>query len=678
MKAAQTVVAAYPYCDESGLEIFQNVRYEPKDFKARRSAENGKWVYNLDGTRRILFNLQGVLRGIKDGRTIFIVEGEKDVINLVRIGFVATCNYGGAGKWLPEYTETLKGANVVMLPDNDESGQKHIDVVAPQLTAAGIKVHVLNLPGLLEKQDVSDWIEAGGTAEQLKALVETDAYLWTAISSRNQEEDEEPMPLCRELPPAPPAPLDLLPPILKGLIDAVSDVVQCSPGLVLNCGLAAASLAVAGHADVVMDGRRFPINLFLATIGDSGERKTAVDNIVLAAHDEHEKLKYQQHAEAMKDYARDKAAYDKVYNNYLRKQKGQNKEAVKDVSKGLFDLGEPPAMPFGPPSRTEEPTFEGICRWYLTNIRLLGLFSNEGGRFLGGYGMQEETKLKTITGLSKLFDGSPLDRVRAGEAPTKIYGARLVFHLLIQSMVADIWFSDRISAAQGFLSRILVSRPPSTIGKRPYRAVDIQKHPAVVAYRRHMLGLLAVDLPLADDGTPALNPRVITLDDDAKGVFIACHDSIEKELPYKYSEIKGFAAKAAEHAVRIAATLQLFDDIRATQIGAEYMAAGVELANYYLEEALRLFGTASVSNDLREAGELLDWLVHKHKKPLVWIGDVYQRGPQCVREAKRARALMRELMDHNHVRRAAEQKEIDGKLRTEVYEVVALKDSSPQ
>ena len=55
---------------------------------------------------------------------IYICEGEKDVEALERAGCAATCNAGGAGKWRPEYSEALAGANVIIVADRDEPGRK--------------------------------------------------------------------------------------------------------------------------------------------------------------------------------------------------------------------------------------------------------------------------------------------------------------------------------------------------------------------------------------------------------------------------------------------------------------------------------------------------------------------------------------------------------------------------
>ena len=74
----------------------------------------------------------------------------------MQIGVTATCSPGGAGKWKAEYSQHLKGAEVVVLPDNDEQGEKHCVEVVRSLTGISARVRALRLPGLPPKGDPFD------------------------------------------------------------------------------------------------------------------------------------------------------------------------------------------------------------------------------------------------------------------------------------------------------------------------------------------------------------------------------------------------------------------------------------------------------------------------------------------------------------------------------------------
>lgn len=171
------IIATYAYHDEADALLFQVVRFDPKGFAQRRPDGIGGWVWRLNKTRRVLYRLPELLEAVAAEQMIFIAEGEKD----------ATCNPGGAGKWRDEYMQHLNGASVVVLPDNDQPGRDHGQKVARSLHGVAASVKVLDLPGLPEHGDISDWIEAGGTAQQLERLADqAEAY---ALQARKRKED---------------------------------------------------------------------------------------------------------------------------------------------------------------------------------------------------------------------------------------------------------------------------------------------------------------------------------------------------------------------------------------------------------------------------------------------------------------------------------------------------------
>jgi Protein of unknown function (DUF3631) len=175
-RASFTIVATYDYADESGAPLFQVVRFAPKDFRQRRPNGKGGWTWSLGKTRRVLYRLPEVRDAVARGRLVVIVEGEKDADNLRKLGFTATCNAGGANKWRAEYNESLRDADVVIIGDNDDPGRAHVAHVASSLHGVARRVRVLDLgkswPACPPKGDISDWIEAGATAEGLATLIE--------------------------------------------------------------------------------------------------------------------------------------------------------------------------------------------------------------------------------------------------------------------------------------------------------------------------------------------------------------------------------------------------------------------------------------------------------------------------------------------------------------------------
>ena len=166
------VEAVYDYRDAEGSLLYQVLRKRGKSFACRRPLPGGGWAWNLDGMERVLYRLPETAAAVRAGAVVFVAEGEKDADRLAALGLAATTNPGGAGKWQPEFNQYLRGADVVLLPDNDEPGWKHINEIGASLAGVAGRVRVLILPGLATKGDVRDWLAARGTREQLDALVE--------------------------------------------------------------------------------------------------------------------------------------------------------------------------------------------------------------------------------------------------------------------------------------------------------------------------------------------------------------------------------------------------------------------------------------------------------------------------------------------------------------------------
>jgi hypothetical protein len=170
----------YDYADEKGVLLFRVVRREfadgHKTFAQCRPDGHGGWIWNLDGVRRVLYRLRELKAETRRSKLpkgwAFIVEGDKLADRLRGLGLPATTNAGGAGKWLPEFWDQLLWAGVtdpILSRDNDPPGLKHMAHVLE--TGKGFDCRWLELPGVKEKGDLADWLDAGGTVDALVAMV---------------------------------------------------------------------------------------------------------------------------------------------------------------------------------------------------------------------------------------------------------------------------------------------------------------------------------------------------------------------------------------------------------------------------------------------------------------------------------------------------------------------------
>jgi 5S rRNA maturation endonuclease (ribonuclease M5) len=161
---ASRMIAEYCYTDERGNLLYVVERREPKDFRQRRPDGRGGWIWNLNGTRRVLYRLPEVLKA----KSVLVCEGEKDCETARTLRLVATCNPGGAGKWRDEYSEPLRGKRIAIITDADEPGREHAEQVASSLSGKAESVKTLELA---KAKDLSEWVEKGGTRETLLELI---------------------------------------------------------------------------------------------------------------------------------------------------------------------------------------------------------------------------------------------------------------------------------------------------------------------------------------------------------------------------------------------------------------------------------------------------------------------------------------------------------------------------
>ena len=172
-KARGSIVATYDYTDENGELLYQAVRMEPKDFRQRKPVNGSSWDWSIKDVRRVLYRLPEVLDAVASNQTIYICEGEKDVEAARSLGLVATCNAMGAdngsgNKWLDDFATPLTGADVVVIPDQDEAGIRHAERVIESLKGRAKNVGVVVVG---EGKDLSDWIASGATKSDIESQV---------------------------------------------------------------------------------------------------------------------------------------------------------------------------------------------------------------------------------------------------------------------------------------------------------------------------------------------------------------------------------------------------------------------------------------------------------------------------------------------------------------------------
>jgi hypothetical protein len=498
-----------------------------------------------------------------------------------------------------------------------------------------------------------------------------------ASGSKDQAPEEPPRPLYREIPPAEPFPLDALG---KWGAAAAYDVQRATRAPASICGqsvLAAMNLVEMGHVDIQLPhGEVKPISEYFATLAESGARKTSADNRATAGVVKHQDDGYEDHRKKYFEYENDLEAWGKARSLITARKNGSAKENRKRWKQELEELGERPEPPV---SNTiligADPTYEGMHRFFREGGGVIaGQFTSEGGAFVGGHSMSDEVWLRTAAGLSLMWDGTDLRRVRASERHSVLRGRRLALHLLIQPRIAQKLFNNLDLVDQGLLTRILAVMPEAPLASDQLfePAGDLS---ALDTFSSRVKEQLGRPFKYLNESRPrdGLSPFPLRLDPDATRLWIDYHDDVQAQLVPggDWYPIRGLARKAPEHAARLAATIARFDNHEIEMVPADYMLNGITLMDFYLAERVRIHEGMTVNEDLTIAADLLKWLhnVWKERQNLISLRDIYQRGPYAIRDKATAEKITAILVDHGWLV-ARQPCEVNGNPRQVVWTIV--------
>ena len=182
-------VTEYPYRDANGNIIYRVVRAKDRNGKKYFvphvwNSEKKLWITGFNGVHKVPYRLNEVLQSQDK---VFIVEGEKDADRCCDYGLTASTNPGGSNGWKPEFAQWFKDREIIVMPDQDEAGEKWLTKVCDSLSGVARSISILTLPS--PHKDFSDWADAvesegGEIMKEFTTLLETEAL---------QEYEEEPV-----------------------------------------------------------------------------------------------------------------------------------------------------------------------------------------------------------------------------------------------------------------------------------------------------------------------------------------------------------------------------------------------------------------------------------------------------------------------------------------------------
>jgi Protein of unknown function (DUF3987) len=461
-----------------------------------------------------------------------------------------------------------------------------------------------------------------------------------APATRAQAPAGEPLPLIPPAATPAPFPVAALGGVLADATQAIVALVQCPPALAAQSVLAAAALATQGHDDVMHPmGKAVPLSLAFVTVAESGERKSTADALALHAF---EQIAAEQEPMYRLAFARWRNACEANEAARAKAKKQGDRDRVRHV---LDDIGPDPDAPLQPRRIAADPNYEGLVVKFMPSAHgSLGWFNNEAGQSVGGTALHDDNKLKFGAGLSKLWDGQAIDRIRAGDGVHVLRGRRLTTHLMLQPEIAHGLLSDPVLRSQGWLSRVLVCEPESRIGHRPFRApLDADKAKLLPFYRR-IRELIETPCPCGDKANE-LTPPALPLSAGATAVWTRFHDAVEQSLGDggALAGLRGFGAKLAENALRIAGVICCFEG--AAEADENHMRRALEIANFYAGEAARQMEGARVGAELIRAEKARAWLMGWERETIS-LTEFMNRGPNALRKKRYAKPAFDALVEH--------------------------------
>jgi hypothetical protein len=272
----------------------------------------------------------------------------------------------------------------------------------------------------------------------------------------------------------------------------------------------------------------------------------------------------------------------------------------------------------------------------------LSLATDEGGTLLGGHSLKSETRAASLSTLTKLFDGSGVQRDRIGEGQSGFrYGVRFGLYLSAQPIVLTDALSDPLLRGQGFLPRFLYTAPASLAGSRLQDEISLQRKtaddPRIIAYWSTLDRMCRIAVNVDEHGSLIL--PMVGMDIDAQKAWLDFYNETERQqgVGGDLATLSAFASRAGELAARVAAVYAAWrccendTEMSDAIVTGDDMQLAVALVGFSLSEWLCQSDSSTLTTKERDARDLLEWL---HRKG--WItatrGKIGQNCPNVLRK----------------------------------------------
>jgi len=646
------IVATHDYRDEDGKVLFQVVRYEPKAFRQRRPKPGGGWDWSAEGVRVVPYRLPELLAG--PTRSVAVCGGEKDADNLARIGVLATCNAGGKGEWTAEHSAFLRGRSVAIVADNGEAGRNHAQQVARSLHGVAASVRVVGLPGLPAKGDISDWLAAGGTKEELKRLAEA-APEWTP--------DARPWPeiVSFDVLNLPDFPTHVLPDALRRWVEAESHATQTPADLAALLALSVCSVGIARRVVVeARPGWREPVNLFTAVLLEPGNRKSAVFADAMKPLRELEaeliEAARPEVARAQSDRRQDETRLRKLEKTAAEKGDAEARHEAGNLAADLADGAEPVL----PRLIVDDATAEKLGIMLAEQGGRIASMSPEGGVFDLMAGLYSKSGIPQFGVYLMGHSGDDLITDRVGRKSVRVERPAPTCAYAMQPAVIEGLAENPAFRGRGLLARFLYAAPQSWIGRREIAPAPVSDATRE-AYRQAVRALAEVEGEI-----------VLQLSAGAAALLRDWEAEIEAMLAEggQMEIMRDWGAKLAGATLRLAAVLHCVERGPAGHIEGPTIAAAVEIARYLVPHAEAVLNMMLASEETADddARYVLRW-IERHGRREFTKRDAQQHGRRRFPKADDIDAALAELARRGYIRLRPVEASGPGRAPSPTYDV---------
>ena len=684
----------YRYEDKDGNHVMDVVRFKPKDFRQR--GPDGKWT--LDGVTRVPYRLPQLLAGIKEGREIIIVEGEKDCDNAEKFGLVTTTFAGGTGKWREEYSKWFQDAKVICVPDNDDAGRKGMHDIASEVVKVAESVRWMELQDIPEKGDFSNWLNIPDNDKNAFEILSTNTPQWDPnyllITLADNELGErlnilnsldetwlEPREISPELLPVDKFNSELIPTPLRDWLLDISHRMQVPLDFPTGACVVVMSSIIGTRVSICpkkKDPWQVVPNLWGGLIQKPSQLKSPPVKEVLRPMKELETESFKKFDEDNLNYEKELRAFEmrkSVCEERMKSALKKNKET--DFSSAENDLealeSNPPKEPKLRRYQTQDTTIEKLQDMLSENPQGIFIFRDELNGFLmkmkkDGHDEDEDFHIEGWSG-----DGSfTLDRIGRGTVRSELICESIFGTIQPTRIIPHIRQTKSDTNNSGFIQRFQIMVYPDSenweyIDKSPNieasrRAFKCFKEVAKIDFRT-LKGCIAEDHKIP----------YMRFSDDAQELFIAWLHDLQEKLsnPENSPIIREHFGKYRSLMPSLALQFHLIDIADGMPSGPVSLSAAQMAAAWceYLEShARRIYGMAEDITE-RAAGIIANKIKAGKLENNFTSREVQRKGWELLAEKVVVKAALQDLVEANWLREKISSATSKGGVKKVEYEI---------